>query len=241
MVPPEGGGSHPPRAAQDRRLGDARPTARRDGVAWTVAGNGRERAEGRVDEPDHDRRLIGRLAAGDEAALEALYDRHAYVVRAVVLRVVGDRAVADELLQEAFLRVWQHAGAYDGAVGGVRPWLLGVAHNLALNELRRRRRRPQEEPADDEHGTGTPLTLLPDPGPEPDEAAWAAARRARLRQALAQLPETQRWVVALYAEGHSQSEIAVRLGQPLGTVKTRMRRGLLLLRDILRAEGFDVE
>lgn len=193
-----------------------------------------------MDDLDYDRRLMARLAAGDETALEALYDRHAHIVLAVVVRVVGDRRVGEELLQEAFVRVWQHAGTYDGALGGVRPWLLGIAHNLALNELRRLRRRPLEAPAVDE-GDAAALSTRPATDPEPEEVVWASARRARLGQAIDRLAEAQRWIIVLYADGHSQSEIAVRLGLPLGTVKTRMRRGLQQLRDILRAEGFDVE
>lgn len=82
---------------------------------------------------------------------------------------------------------------------------------------------------------------MPHPAPGPAEEAWAAARRTRLSHAIGHLAEAEQAVIVLYAAGHSQSEIAARLGAPLGTVKTRMRRGLGRLRDILRAEGFDVE
>lgn len=200
----------------------------------------RNRVEGRVDEPADDQQLIARLAAGDTTALEALYDRHARVTLAVILRIVADRQVAEDLLQEALFRVWQHAGAYDGSLGGVRPWLLAIAHNLALNELRRRRRHPQDafpaQPADDWH-----LAAIADPAPDPADTAWDSARRARLTHALDELPAPQREIIALYAVGHSQSEIASRLDQPLGTVKSRMRRGLLHLREILHRDGYDLE
>lgn len=194
-----------------------------------------------MDGADQDRHLIRRLGAGDAAALEAIYDRHAGVVFAVIVRVVTDRRIAEELLQEAFLRTWQHAASYDGSLGGVRPWLLGIAHNLALNELRRQRRRPREWRDRTEEGAIQALAAVPDPSPGPADAAWAAARHAHLRRVLGHLPEAQREVVALYAAGYSQSEIASRLDLPLGTVKTWMRRALIRLREILQAEGFDLD
>ena len=170
-------------------------------------------------EQAQERELVERLAAGDASALAALYDRHAGVAFAVILRIVGDRPGAEEVLQEVFLRVWRHAATYDGTVGGVRPWLLGIAHNLALNELRRRRRRPTEAPP--AHPDAVPwLETLPDPDPGPAEQVLARARRERLRDALDRLPPPQRAVVALYADGHSQSEIAARIDLPLGTVKS---------------------
>src|SRR5918998_4414033 len=87
--------------------------------------------------------LIAALAAGEVEALGALYDRHARIVFALLVRIVGDRDAAEEILQEVFLRAWQHAHAFDDSRGTVRSWLYGIGHNLALNELRRRRRRPQ--------------------------------------------------------------------------------------------------
>src|SRR5215217_3614107 len=86
--------------------------------------------------------LIAALVVGELAALGVLYDRHARVVFALLIRIVGDRDTAEDLLQEVFLRVWQHAHTFDDTLGTVRVWLHSIAHNLALNELRRRRRRP---------------------------------------------------------------------------------------------------
>src|ERR687893_2951176 len=90
--------------------------------------------------------LIAALAAGEVEALGALYDRHARIVFALLVRIAGDRDAAEEILQEVFLRAWQHAHAFDDSRGTVRGWLNSIAHNLALNELRRRRRRPQLQP-----------------------------------------------------------------------------------------------
>lgn len=191
--------------------------------------------------PEHDEQLVmARLAAGDLSALEALYDRHARVTLAVALRIVNDRQTAEDVLQEAMVRVWQHAAKYDGSLGGVRPWLLSITHNLALNELRRRRRHPQDvassEPWDESWAAS-----IPDAAADPAEDAWRNARQATLSAALAKLPEMQAEIIALYAVGHSQSDIAARLDQPLGTVKTRMRRGLLQLREILGRDGHDLK
>ena len=178
--------------------------------------------------------LIAAVAAGEVEALGALYDRHARIVFALLVRIAGDRDAAEEILQEVFLRAWQHAHAFDDSRGTVRGWLYSIAHNLALNELRRRRRRPQLQPR--------PASADPDgddyagniaAGSDPAVDAWCAVRDAELAQALDQLPPSQRAVLLLYGEGFSQSEIAAILGEPLGTVKSRMRRALGHLRETL--------
>src|SRR5215207_4022967 len=183
--------------------------------------------------------LIAALAAGEVEALGALYDRHARIVFALLVRIAGDRDAAEEILQEVFLRAWRHAHAFDDTRGTVRSWLCGIAHNLALNELRRRRRRPQlqQRPAnahfDDDDARYVDANL------DPAVDAWCAVRDAELAHALDQLPPSQRAVLLLYAEGFSQSEIATRLGEPLGTVKSRMRRALCHLRETLPNLGID--
>jgi RNA polymerase sigma-70 factor, ECF subfamily len=184
--------------------------------------------------------LIAALAAGEVEALGALYDRHARIVFALLVRIAGDRDAAEEILQEVFLRAWQHAHAFDDSRGTVRSWLYGIAHNLALNELRRRRRRPQLQPrpasadpdGDDQEGYVAA-------GSDPAVDAWCAVRDAELAHALDQLPPNQRAVLLLYGEGFSQSEIAAKLGEPLGTVKSRMRRALGHLRETLSVLGDD--
>lgn len=185
---------------------------------------------------DPDRQRVRRIAAGDAAALAALYDRHAGIVHAVIVRVVRDHQAAEDLLQESFIRVWQHARSYDGGLGRVRPWLLGIAHNLALNELRRQRRRPHNAPAAIE---AVASAVAPDP--DPALVARSQARQSRIASALTGLPAAQQDVIALYAAGQSQVEIAARLNQPLGTVKTRMRHGMQTLREVLAREGCDDE
>lgn len=199
-----------------------------------------------TDQQSADRRTIAALTDGDPKALETLYNQYATVVITIIQRIVRDRQIADELLQEVFLRIWQHAETYTPERGQVRNWILGAAHNLALNELRRQRRRPviaesQLETTGDAGTSDNPIMRLPDPGLQPDEIAWMRERRARLVDALGQLPKVQRTVIDLYAAGHSQSEIASRLDEPLGTVKTRMRRGLLQLRALVHDLEHDRE
>ena len=193
-----------------------------------------------MDWTEDDEQFASRLVAGDRAALDRLYDRYTGVVYALVLRIVADRQVAEELLQEVFLRVWQRAGTYQEARGRFTPWLLGIAHNLAIDELRRRRRQPREAP--EREDAEREVAALPDPGPEVAEEAWARVRRAQIDEALARLPREQRVAIELaYFGGYSQSEIAARLGEPLGTVKTRIRLGLRKLRDIVQAQGLELE
>jgi RNA polymerase sigma-70 factor (ECF subfamily) len=185
-----------------------------------------------------DLQLIAGLAAGDQTALGDLYDRQGQAVYSILVRIVADREAAEELLQDVFLSAWRQADVYDARRGGVRQWLLGIAHNLALNELRRRRRRPQSSAPLAERGED-PLAGCVDPALEPPEAAWQDVRNAALTEMLGQLPASQRVIVELYAAGFSQSEIAARLGEPLGTVKSRMRRALCHLRHALPGCGVD--
>ena len=195
-----------------------------------------------MERAEEDEQLIGRLATGDTTALDPLYDRYAGLVFALVLRILGDRQAAEDLLQEVFVRAWQRAGTYQQTRGRVTTWLLGIAHNLAIDEVRRRRRRPQglaEREADD---ADEPLLSLPATDPDVADQAWERLRRARISAALGQLPPAQRAIIELaYFEGYTQSEIAVRLGEPLGTVKTRTRLGLRKLRDMLQDQGLELE
>lgn len=193
---------------------------------------------------ERDEELAARVAAGDADALAAIYDRYAAVVFAFLVRIVGDRAVAEDLLQETFLRLWRHADAFEEGRGRLRPWVLSIAHHLALNELRRARRRPQGVGRRGGHegeanGVEVVLAALAEPGPGPPQMAWEAVRRSEVADALRSLPQSQRRVIELYAVGYSQSEIAASMGEPLGTVKTRMRRGLLRLRELLQERGVE--
>jgi RNA polymerase sigma-70 factor (ECF subfamily) len=211
---------------------------------WIVpsdSGHDRPRSLGALPYDDvPDEALIAALVAGEPEALGALYDRHARVVFSVIMRIAGDRDVAEEILQEVFLRAWQQAHTFDETRGTVRFWLHRIAHNLTLNELRRRQRRPQVQrrlPMVDSEGDDYADGVAT--GQDPAVDAWCAVRDAELAHALDQLPPGQRAVLLLYAEGFSQSEIAAKLGEPLGTVKSRMRRALCRLREALPTLGID--
>jgi RNA polymerase sigma-70 factor (ECF subfamily) len=184
------------------------------------------RAEAQAD----DAAWLARAAAGDGAALAPLYDLHARAIYSLALRVLGDEADAEDVLQEVFTQAWRQAGRYDAARGTVVAWLLTMARTRAIDRLRARQARPD---------TGAPqgdnaLRDLPTFAVDPGDALSAVRDAERVREALGYLPPVQRLAIELaYFEGLTQSQIAERLEQPLGTVKTRIRLGLLKLRDAL--------
>ena len=188
----------------------------------------RQREEARAE----DEQLIMRVAAGDRRAFETLYDRYAATVFGVTMKMLGDRELAEDAVQEIFWRVWKRAASFDRS-RAFAPWLFGIAHNYTIDELRRRRVRPQQVFEDEEH------PILGDIPDETDvgEAAVLTDQRRIVLEALDQLPEEQRQALLLaYFGGLTQQEIAQKLGNPLGTVKTRMRLGLQKLRTLLQGQ-----
>jgi RNA polymerase sigma-70 factor (ECF subfamily) len=182
----------------------------------------------RVDAAD--RHLLERMAAGDGGALRDLYDLHARSVYSLAVRMLRSQQDAEDLVQEVFVQAWRLAGRYDAARGTVAGWLLVQTKTRAIDRLRGRRSRPGsdvdpvvvERAADEAESVETELVRT-------QEAA-------RVRRALDGLPLLQRTAVELaFYEGLTHAEIAERLEQPLGTVKTRIRQGLLRLRDALTA------
>jgi len=181
-----------------------------------------------------DRDLVWRMAAGEERALGALYDRHARTVYALAQAVVGERADAEEVVADAFGQAWRSAAEYDPLRGSVGGWLTTIARARALDLVRRRGRRGrayQRAAQAADGGLAAPVAM-PEP---PDRGVERAEAGALVRRALAALPDAQRRVIELaYFGGLSQSEIAAELAEPLGTVKTRMRAALEKLRAVLR-------
>src|SRR5207248_8546758 len=172
--------------------------------------------------------LVRAIARGDESALAEVYDRYRLILFGLVMRILHDRAEAEDVLQEAFLQVWRRAGDFDEARGRAFTWLVTISRSRALDRLRAAgsRARLAEEAAQE-------------PADEVGDAALDALNSEKstiVRNALAQLTDEQRKVLLLaYFEGLTQTEIAERLGDPLGTVKTRMRSGLIKLRELLGA------
>lgn len=184
-----------------------------------------------------DTALVARVAHGDENALGQLYDRFGQAVYSLCLRIVRDGGAAEELTQEVFVRLWRSAASFDPERGRVGAWLLRIAHNLALNELRRRQSRPVVAPeAEWEDATAR----LADMHEESDPVASAdyQERAETVRRTLAQLPAPQRQAIELaFFGGLSQAEVAAALEEPLGTVKSRIRLGMQRLRELLMAAG----
>ncbi len=200
-----------------------------------------------------DAHLVREVAAGSQDALAALYDRHGDAVFAAASRLTSDRQVAEEVVQETFLALWNRAELFDPATGSLAAWLHTIARNRTVDRLRAAGRRPNlvalsSASGIDEHDTAALERIVArgrvvggaDLGPDPEAALQSAELRASLRDALATMPETERTVIELaYQDELSQTEIAGRLGWPLGTVKTRTRRALQRLRAVLAREpGF---
>lgn len=183
-----------------------------------------------------DETLVARMAARDPEALACLYDRYRFVLFSLALRVLRERPEAEEALTDAFLQAWEQASSFDPGRGTVAGWLVMLCRSRAIDRLRARGRRETAldawTRARAERRTGGESARE-----RPDEAAEIALRRRRIQAALEQLSPQQRDAIELaYYGGLSHSEIAARLGEPLGTVKTRIRQGLMTLRESLGAQ-----
>jgi len=174
------------------------------------------------------RSYVERCAARDQAALAALYDESSGLVYTLVLRMLGDAADAEEVTMDVYSQVWRSAAGYDAARGTVAAWLVAMARSRALDKIRSRSGRVQRE---------QPLMEIEETAAwaaSPESDAEASQRRRHVFVALASLPPEQSQAVQLaFFSGLTHSELAERLGQPLGTVKTRIRQGMMKLRDQL--------
>ena len=172
--------------------------------------------------------LVARLAAGEMDAAADLYDRHAAQIYALARRILRDDGDAEDIVQEVFSQAWRTAGRYEEGRGTVVGWLLMMTRTRAIDTIRSRQSRPSTDASvlpDSIQGTEVPAS----------DVLVAAEDASRVREALLSLPDSQRTAVELaYYEGLTQSEIAARLSEPLGTVKTRMRTALSTLRTRLR-------
>jgi RNA polymerase sigma-70 factor (ECF subfamily) len=187
-----------------------------------------------TDAPPGDLDLIRRIAIGDESAVAKLYDRYGTVLFAVAYRIVGQRADAEEVVMEAFAQIWRDAGRFESGRGSVAAWITMIARSRALDQVRSRNRRERlaNSAAQDDTSSAPGMgTWGGDTGARTEQTE----RQRRVAEAMQTLSPAQRQAIELaYYEGLSQTEIAERLQEPLGTVKTRVRLGMMKLRDLLR-------
>jgi RNA polymerase sigma-70 factor, ECF subfamily len=181
-----------------------------------------------------DETLIRLIAQAREGALAQLYDRYHRLVFSLALAIVNDQATAEEITLDVFMRVWQKAASYRADQAKVSTWLTHIARNHAIDVLRRRAVRPDQYAVDWEDA-------IPNEDPsenDPQESTELSLQRERIQAALAKLPMEQKQALELaYFNGFTQRQIAERLNQPLGTVKTRLRLAMQKLRDFLRDES----
>ena len=191
-------------------------------MSGVAVNQGRDVCEG----PSRLARLVSKIAERDESALAQFYDESSRIVYGLALRMVRDAAAAEDITLEVFLQVWRSAGHYMSSRGSVTSWLAMLARSRSIDWLRSPQARfaQQSDPLDEADG-------FRDFAPDPEHACVEAARSRAVQKGIVQLAPEQRQVIELaYFSGLSHSEIAGRLGQPLGTVKSRIRAGMSQLR-----------
>jgi RNA polymerase sigma-70 factor (ECF subfamily) len=178
-----------------------------------------------------DEALVALAARSEQSALAELYDRYGRTSYGLALRVVRDEALAEDAVQEAFLAIWRTASRFVPERGKASTWILTLVHRRAVDAVRREQRRRADS-----------LELAAEPSVDGvEEDAWLRLQRERVQAALRRLPDTQREALELaYYGGFTQSELAERLGQPLGTIKSRMFTGLSTLREQLGEPGTEI-
>ena len=177
-----------------------------------------------VSEPAFDQKLISGILSGDQNSLAQLYDRHIRLLWSLVLRIVKTKDEAEEVIQDLFIRVWQRASSFDPKRGEVKVWLCQMARSMAIDRLRANLSRSTRELT---YGTEQEAEKMSQPSTIELEIDWS-----KVSQAVQNLPPEERVLIELaYFEGLSQSQIAEKIGLPLGTVKTRIRQAMLKLKE----------
>ena len=186
----------------------------------------------RVNEPvpsDQDGELLRRIAAQDRAAFAEFYDRHSTLMFSVAAKILRDTSEAEDVLQETFAHLWEKAGSFDPQLGKASSWVVTMARNKAIDRIRasQRRNRLAEE-------AGVEFAIATEAADTANEAVFGHDKAKLIQSAIVELPEEQRHAIELaYFSGLTQDEISQKLNTPLGTIKARIRRGLLKLRDQL--------
>ena len=181
-----------------------------------------------------DEALISAIAGGAVWAMEPLYQRYSRILYSLAYRMVADHQIAEDLIQEAFLSVWRRATSYSPQSGAARSWLVSIVHHRTIDYLRAVRRRSTLKETTWEEAEQDDRTAVPDVWDE----AWRSVQSAQVRAALMSIPPEQRMVIELaYFQGWTHSEISAGCQLPLGTVKARMRLGLLHLKRELAQRG----
>jgi RNA polymerase sigma factor (sigma-70 family) len=179
--------------------------------------------------------LLALVRQGDREAFAQVYDRYSEAAYSLAVRIVRDRDLAADVVQDAFLAVWKNARAFDPARGQASTWILTMTHNKAVDLVRREQRRRADQLDEDR-------LEVPSSEASPDHLAWLSSARGQIREAMERLPEHHRQVIELaYFGGYSQSELAQILAVPMGTVKSRTFAALKALRVALEESGWSKE
>ena len=185
------------------------------------------RRPSKVGETSEESDLLSGLAAGDQSCLAALYDRYGNAALGLAFKVCGNRTIAEDIVQEAFLALWQRPDSFDAKRGSAGSFLMGIVHHKAVDAVRREasvHRREENFAVDPQESSEDEVV----------EAAWLSMRKTKVLNALRQLSPVQREALELaYLKGLTYSEVAERLNIPLGTAKTRMRDGMIRMRALL--------
>jgi RNA polymerase sigma-70 factor (ECF subfamily) len=173
--------------------------------------------------------LVAKIACGDQQAMSLLYNGTNRLIFGLILRIIGDRSMAEEVLLDVYAQVWRQADRYDTSRGAPLGWITTIARSRAIDRLRSERHNLQQDELNEATTSEQTRTS------NPETATAMSEMRDIVRAALDNLPPEQREVIELsYYSGFTQTEIAARLGQPLGTIKTRTRLGMIKLREVLR-------
>ncbi|MGH2812951.1 MAG: sigma-70 family RNA polymerase sigma factor, partial [Actinomycetota bacterium] len=177
-----------------------------------------------------DRDLLSRIGKGDDRAFSALYERYSPAALGLAIRICGDRALAEDVVQEAFLSIWKRPGSYTSERGSIAAYVMGAVHHKAVDAIRKEESLRRRERAVSDSSETAEDDL--------EEEGWLAVMRSEVRSAVERLSPLQREALDLaYFEGLTYSEVAEKLRIPLGTAKTRLRDGMLRLRDVLADTG----